>query len=193
MMNSFTEAGFNMILVMISNHWLTIISNQQACCWNPTEPMILRPLSLMDRKSSNFSERVSFYSTTTTMSHRLLAESSLLTHKTNIFSSKNYFCFRKFSFWKLKFYFQENERKNYTFQWIWILQERRWVQWMYKSSPAAFFNFQQQQYLMKSNYSHQFLANQAQIQQPRFVNIFSMWWKTDRTITASSESEELQT
>lgn len=87
------------------DHWLTIISNQKACFWNPSEPTILRPLSLMDRQSSNFFKRVSFHSTITTMSHRLIAESSLLTHMTNIFSSKNYFCFRKFSFFEIQIFF----------------------------------------------------------------------------------------
>ena len=88
------------------DHWLTIISNQKACFWNPSEPTILRPLSLMDRQFSNFFKRVSFHSTITTMSHRLIAESSLLTHMTNIFSSKNYFCFRKFSFFEIHFLFK---------------------------------------------------------------------------------------
>ena len=184
MINSFTEAGFKMILVVTCNHWLAIISNQKACFWNPSEPTILRPLSLMDRQSSNFFKRVPFHSTITTMSHRLIAESSLLTHMSHMiwrifFLAKVTLVFKNFHFSKFKFRFQENEPQNYTFQWIWILQEHRWVQWMYKNSPAAFFNFQQQQYLMKSNYSHQFLANQAQIQQQRFVLFFTIRQKVD--------------
>ena len=91
------------------------------------------------------------------------------------FLAKAIFVFKNFHFSKFKFSFQENERQNYTFQWIWILQERLWVQWMFKNSPAAFFNFQQLQYLMKLNYNQLFLDNKVKIQQQRldlFIRVY---------------------
>ena len=107
----------------------------------PTEPTILRPLSLMDRKFSN--------------SHTNAESSLLKSCQAYFFSSKIYYCLSKIFILRILFL----REKNDTFQWIWILQERLWVQWMCKNSPAAFFNFQQQRYSMKLNYNHPFLVN----------------------------------